>query len=133
MWGPLLLWMLGHAKDPRTRRAASWIGLAVILMGIANATTTAAVVIGAARLSLGFLGGVYRTWSRAYNGSQFYSTKAAAELGRVARLVAAGQQKAAQTAFDAWLLAFDPLGAVRAAIERDEIESDDSLFREVPK
>lgn len=115
------------------RRGASWIGLAVILLGIGNATATVAVAVGAGRLSLAFIGGVYRTWARVYNGTQFYTAKAAAGLGPVAKLIAAGNAKAAQLAFDAWLDVFDPLGAVREAIARGEIEDDDTLFKEVPK
>lgn len=130
---PLLLWMLGQAKNPRVRKGASWVGLAFILLALAQTSATVVTAVKAARLTLGFLGGIHRAWYAAYNGSQHYTLEAARQLGGIARLVATAQTTAAEKAFDAWLVAFDPLGIVRDKIKANEIEPDPSLFQEVTK
>lgn len=133
MWAALGLWLLGQSKDPRVRRAAGWLGLAAILLGGASAATGAVVLFRGARLSVGLIGGLVKTYSKAYNGTTYYSLAHLSMLGSIAKSIAAGQHAAAAKALDAWLLVADPLGIVSQQLEDGEVIEDDRLFREVPK
>lgn len=112
-------------------RSTDWLPLILILFLIGLSSGFAAKA--AYKLTLGYLGGVWRAWYSAYNGSSYYqlASAAAAALSPIAATITRGAASVASAELEAWLRVYDPLGLVRAAIDEGAVE-DSPLFEPVP-
>lgn len=119
----------------RRSSSSTWIIAAIVLVlffdAVAVAGATTRVVGPGMRLTLGFLGGVYRAWYASYNGSQYYTTAALAALAPIASSISSGANAVARNELDRWLDVYDPLGLVRPIIEAEGIE-ESPLFLPIP-
>lgn len=98
--------------------APLWLLLLFLLFALGGVTAASSAYRGLR--TIGWLGGVVAAWYTAYPGSTL-PPQAVQQMKAIAAQIRAGAHAAADVALEQWLLAFDPLGLVRDAIDRGEI------------